>query len=350
MISIMTQREIILANLNHDGPPRHGITFSGDRINDINAAGIGDPEGYTQKRWVEGTREYYDDVWGNIWVRMTGGSKKGEVHKPAITDWSQLDDYQPPVYDRELCARRLQAGFGEDHNRFRLAAIGGWIFDNARYVRRLDIYLMDMALHPEEIRRLHRIVCDVYETKILAAADAGADGIMIGEDMGTQTGLLFSPAMWRDYFKAEYTRLFSIAHDRGMKVLMHSCGQNTEIVPDLLEAGVDCFQFDQPEVYDMPWLADQLKTHTAALWSPVDIQTILPTGDKETIVAGTERMIDTFDGYLICKDYPDLHGIGVEPEWDDWFYRTVLRRAGLPESLSGPEVRPVAASADGNPR
>lgn len=326
----MTQRDVIFANLNHADPPRPGITFSGGRLNDIHLVGIGEPAGYTQKRWTEGNREYYDDVWGNTWVRMVSGSAKGEIHKPAITDWTQLDDYRPPIYDRGQCAARLRAGFDrEDDARFRLAAIGGWIFDNARYIRRLDTYLMDMALYPEEIRRLHRIVCEVYETKILAAADAGADGIMIGEDMGTQTGLLFSPSMWREYFKAEYTRLFGIAHDHGMKILMHSCGQNTEIVPDLLEAGVDCFQFDQPEVYDMAWLADQLRKHTAALWSPVDIQKILPTGDKATIVEGTERMIDTFDGFLICKDYPDLHGIGVEPEWDDWFYRTVLRRAGV---------------------
>lgn len=298
-------------------------------MNDIHSAGIGEPTGYAQKRWVEGNREYYDDVWGNVWVRMVGGSKKGEISKPAITDWSQLDEYQPPEYDRGRCADRLRASFDEDNERFRLAAIGGWIFDNARYIRRLDVYLMDMALYPEELRRLHGIVCGVYEKKILAAADAGADGIMIGEDMGTQTGLLFSPAMWRDFFKDEYTRLFAIAHERGMKVLMHSCGQNKEIVPDLLKAGVDCFQFDQPEVYEMPWLADQLRKHTAALWSPVDIQKILPTGDRATIVSGTERMIDQFEGFLICKDYPDLHGIGVEPEWDDWFYQTVLRRAGL---------------------
>jgi hypothetical protein len=87
--------------------------------------------------------------------------------------------------------------------------------------------------------------------------------------------------------------LLSIAHDYGMKVLMHSCGQNWAIVPDLLDAGVDVFQFDQPTLYDMPRLAALFRERKAALWSPVDIQKILPTGDRALIEAGANRMIDS---------------------------------------------------------
>jgi hypothetical protein len=36
-------------------------------------------------------------------------------------------------------------------------------------------------------------------------------------------------------------------------------------------------------------------------------------------------MVETFHGGLIAKNYPDLHGIGVEPEWDDWAYEEFLR-------------------------
>jgi uroporphyrinogen decarboxylase len=152
---------------------------------------------------------------------------------------------------------------------------------------------------------------------------------MIGEDMGTQTGLLFSPQMFRFYFKDMYTRLLAIAHEYGMKVLMHSCGKNWEIVPDLLDAGVDVFQFDQPALYDMPRLAALFKERKAALWSPVDIQQILPTGDRAKIEAGARRMIDIFEGGLICKNYGDLAGIGVKPEWDMWAYDAICRRVGL---------------------
>ena len=324
----MNSREIILANINNENPPRCGLTFDRGRLTDMIGCGLR-PHGYTQKRWVDGKVEYYDDQWGNLWVRMREGSIKGEILTPVIEDWSQLDEMQTPDYSHPDCAVEMMALFAQPSDKFKLARIGGWIFDNARYLRKMEIYFCDMAMYPDEVDRMHQIVAGVYEQKIHWAGKAGADGIMIGEDMGTQTGLLFSPKMFRHYFKDMYTRLMSIAHDYGMKVLMHSCGQNWSIVPDLLDAGVDVFQFDQPAVYDMPKLAALLKERKAALWSPVDIQKILPTGDRAFIEAGAREMVDIFEGGLICKNYGDLTGIGVEEEWDDWAYNAILERAGV---------------------
>jgi hypothetical protein len=324
----MQARDIILANVDRQNPSRPGMAFDRGRANDILGAGL-TPHGYRQKRWTEGKIEYYDDEWGNLWRRMLDGPVKGEILKPAIEDWSQLGTMQPPDYTHEDCAAAMIARFAEPTDKFKLAHIGGWIFDNARYLRKMEIYFADMGLYPDELMRMHDIVAAVYERKIHWAGKAGADGIFIGEDMGTQTGLLFSPRMFRFYFKALYTRLLNIAHDYGMKVFLHSCGQNFEIVPDLLDAGVNVFQFDQPALYDMPKLAALFKQRTAALFSPVDIQQILPTGDRAIIEAGANRMVDLFEGGLICKNYPDLVGIGVTEEWDMWAYNALCMRAGI---------------------
>jgi len=288
------------------------------------------PSHYKPRRWQEGQFEYYDDEWGNIWRRMAEGCAKGEIFTPALTDWSQLATYNPPHYDEEALAAHFRKSFAaSDSSLFRVAGIGGWIFDNARYLRKMEVYFEDMALHPEELHRLHALVAGVYEIKIRAAGKAGANAILIGEDMGTQSGLLFSPAMWQEYFARMYRELFALAHEFGMKVLMHSCGNNREILPHLLQAGVDCFQFDQPAIYDMPWLARLLREHKAALWSPVDIQKILPTGDRQRIAEGAREMCRIFRGGLIAKNYPDLSGIGVKEEWDQWAYEEFLRDCGL---------------------
>ena len=328
----MLAREIILANLDHQNPPRPGLTFDHGRANDMLILSL-QPHGYVQRRWREGKLEYYDDEWGNLWMRMQDGPVKGEIYRPAIEDWRQLDELRLPDYSHPDCAAQMAAAFHSPQEQFKLAAIGGWIFDNARYLRKMEIYFADMALYPDELQRMHTLVAGVYEQKIHQAGRAGAEGIFIGEDMGTQTGLLFSPRMFRFYFKEMYIRLFAIAHDYGMRVFLHSCGQNWAIVPDLLEAGVDVFQFDQPALYNMPELAARLREHKAALWSPVDIQKILPTGDRACIEAGANRMVDLFSGGLICKNYPDLAGIGVLPEWDDWAYRAICKRAGVRKNL-----------------
>lgn len=327
----MTPREIVLANLNHQPVPRCGMDFDRNRYNDLVMAWRGNPAGYTPRRWREGEREFYDDAWGNIWVRMIDGSVKGEVFEPAIKDWSQLDDLRVPAYDIEQVADQFRKTFADDtRQRCRLAGIGGWVFDNARYLRKMEVYFADMVLYPEELHRLHAKVGSMYEGLIHAAGRAGADAVVIGEDLGTQQGLLFSPAMFREYFKPLYTRLVAIAHDYGMKVLMHSCGKNWALLDDLLDVGIDCFQFDQPAVYDMPALAEKLRRRKGSLWSPCDIQRVLPTGDRAFIESETEKMYRLFEGFLIAKNYPDLPGIGVKTEWDDWAYRVFCRLGGLP--------------------
>jgi hypothetical protein len=329
----MTPAEIVAANIDHTDTPRAGFSFDRGRHNDFLSCGLS-PHGYSQKRWTEGKVEYYDDEWGNIWVRMIGGSQKGEIHRQAVVEWKDLDSLAPPDYTHPSCAERMETLFSEPTDRYKIAHIGGWIFDNARYLRKMEVYLADLALYPDEVDRMHRIVASVYEQKIRLAGKAGADGIFIGEDMGTQTGLLFSPAMFREFFKPMYTRLLGIAHEYGMKVFLHSCGSNREIIPDLMDAGIDVFQFDQPALYDMPELSALMKQRKAALFSPVDIQKILPTGDRPTIEAGAREMYRLFRGHLLVKNYPDLAGIGVAPEWDDWAYRALCSEAGLsPDSI-----------------
>lgn len=98
---------------------------------------------------------------------------------------------------------------------------------------------------------------------------------------------------------------------------------------DLIDAGVNVFQFDQPAAYDMPALADKLRERKAALWSPLDIQKFLPTGDRKLIEREARRLVDTFRDGLILKDYPDLPGIGVKDEWDMWAYTAFIEAAGI---------------------
>jgi uroporphyrinogen decarboxylase len=188
---------------------------------------------------------------------------------------------------------------------------------------------MDMLLYPEELTKLHNHVATVYELFIRAAAKAGAHAIFFCEDMGSQKGLLFSPALWNQYFAELYAKLFSLAHDLNLKVIMHSCGKNSEILEPLLKAGVDCFQFDQPTLYDMGQLSALLRRYKAAIWSPIDIQKILPTGNTEIIANGVKDMLSNFGGFIIFKQYPDLKGIGVDEAWDNYAYNQIINNIRL---------------------
>jgi len=133
--------------------------------------------------------------------------------------------------------------------------------------------------------------------------------------------------MWRDIFKPLFARLCEAAHACGLHVLMHSCGYNWEILNDLAEVGINAFQFDQPAIYGLERLAAKLNGLKVCLYAPVDIQKVMPAGDRARIEGEARRMVELFGGHFIAKNYGDLHGIGVKPEWDDWAYQVFLASA-----------------------
>ena len=326
----MTSRDIVMANLERRDPPRPGMCFGGGRLNDFSVFWPAAEGFFSPKRWVEGDKEFYTDEWGNIWVRMVGGCEKGEIHIPALANWDALDSMKWPEGASPRLSQMMRDYFASNPNQFKLLGFGGfWVFEAARYLRKMDAYFLDMALEPDKLHQLHARIGEVCAGRIRSAAQGGADGIFIFEDLGTQKGLLFSPDMFRDYFKPLYTELMGLAHGLGLKVIMHSCGYNWEILDDLMDCGVDCFQFDQPALYDMEALAAKLRARKVALFAPVDIQKVMPTGNRAFIEAETERMIRLFKGGLMLKIYGDLPGIGVRPEWDQWAYEKMLAVLGL---------------------
>jgi hypothetical protein len=115
--------------------------------------------------------------------------------------------------------------------------------------------------------------------------------------------------------------LCGIAQDCGIRVFLHSCGQITAIVPWLMDAGVDLFQFDQPELHGL----DALESHQArgkvTFWCGVDIQTTLQTRDEGLIRAKAREMLDRLwagRGGFVAGFYGDNASIGLEPKWQEY--------------------------------
>jgi uroporphyrinogen decarboxylase len=327
----MTSREIVTANIEFQCDQRIAFNFARvpGRINDFRSAGC--EHGVERRRWREGDLEVYSDIWGNLWQRMPGGSESGEIHSPVIQNWSDLDTWELPDLGNPDYFAGARALATEDSEHFRYGHFWGigWIFTIPQNARGLDRYLMDLIEHPDHVRELHERVAALLEAIIEQYGQAGLDGIMFGEDLGLQDRLMLGRARWNDVYRPYYERLTAKAHSYGMKVIQHSCGYNWELIDDLCDAGIDCLQFDQPLVYDLPALAQKLLKKGVGLFSPCDIQAVLPTGDRALIEAESKRLATTFRGGFIAKNYPDTAGIGITDEWDQWAYDAFVE-AGVP--------------------
>ena len=204
------------------------------------------------------------------------------------------------------------------NDRFRIGGLPGFPFNLARKMRRLDQFLMDLLLEQDKVKVLLKRIEDLVAEAIVQYAAAGADGVMFPEDWGTQKGLMIRPELWRQVFKPGFERLCAVAHEHGVKVFMHSCGKTTVIIPDLIEAGVDLLQFDQPQLHGLDNLA---KYHgEITYWCPVDIQKTLQTLDAEAIEADARAMIKKLGGPkggFIAGYYSGNEAIGLDPKWQD---------------------------------
>ena len=325
---MQSSREIVLANLNRQPAERPAFDY-GNLLSDIAKGFLGPSKIYTQKRWIEGHIEYFDDDWGNVWFRMVDGSQRGEIYRPVLQDWGELASLTLPDWGNPDRYLAMQTTFAKTPDQYHLTILPGWVFASSRYLRKMEIYFTDLIEYREEIDDLHGRITELLKEVIRGCATAGADAVIFAEDLGVQDRTLISPAMWRDIFRPHYLELTGLAHQCGLKVFMHSCGYNWALIDDLIEAGIDCLQFDQPAIYDMPALAAKLRAHSVALHSPVDIQKVLPTGDREFIEAEATRMVDTFRGGLIITQYPDLAGIGIDAKWDRWAFDACCRASGI---------------------
>ena len=152
---------------------------------------------------------------------------------------------------------------------------------------------------------------------------------MLAEDWGTQSQTLVSPALWRDEFFPRFQRLCGIAHDCGVKVFMHSCGQISAIVPNLIEAGIDLFQFDQPDLHGIDTLAGHQQHANVTFWCPVDIQATLQTRDETVIRRKVQEMLDKLwagRGGFIAGYYGDNPSIGLDPRWQELASETFVEQ------------------------
>lgn len=116
-------------------------------------------------------------------------------------------------------------------------------FELAVKLRGYEQFFTDLALDPvfaeallEKITDTLIALWDLYLTEI-------GDYVQVvcqGDDLGMQTGLFISPKMYRKFIKPCHRRIFSFIRSRtNAKVFMHSCGSVIDIIPDLIEVGVN---------------------------------------------------------------------------------------------------------------
>ena len=90
----------------------------------------------------------------------------------------------------------------------------------------------------EQLLRIGEFSYDIAKAQI-EAADGLLDGLVIWGDVAYRKSLFMGPAYWRKYYKPTVAKIIKLAHEHGLIVMYHGCGNANAIFEDMIEIGLD---------------------------------------------------------------------------------------------------------------
>jgi uroporphyrinogen decarboxylase len=124
-----------------------------------------------------------------------------------------------------------------------IGLFGGNLLEMGQFLYRNDQFLMLLAGDPS---RAHQFLDEIVEIhlanleRFLGAVGDSIDVILFGDDLGMQNGPQISPRMYREFFKPRHARMWNRAKELAdVFVMLHCCGGVRELLPDLIDAGLD---------------------------------------------------------------------------------------------------------------
>ena len=239
----------------------------------------------------------------------TSFSEHGTAHKPGTFEhfWqhdyplrsamqlSQYEEFPWPDITPEYRHAHLEEQVRQLHSDGWYVQGGvGHIWETAWQITSMENLMMFFIEKPDIADLvLSRLAADA-EFKARRFAQAGCDSILCGDDVGMQHKLMMHPDMWRQWLKPLWARVWRTVRETNpdVQIFYHSDGNIEDIIPDLIEIGLDILNPVQPECMD----PDRLKAQYGdrlAFWGCVGTQTSFPFGTPEEMRETVKHLIQT---------------------------------------------------------
>jgi uroporphyrinogen decarboxylase len=185
----------------------------------------------------------------------------------------------------------------------------------------MESALMAMLENPEMFQAVIDKITEFYlvANEIFYESTRGClDAVLIGNDFGSQTSLLLSPELIRKHVWPGTNKLIKQAKEYGLIVFHHSCGAIRELIPDLIEMGVDVIHPIQALASGMEpegLLRDFGKK--ISFCGGIDAQELLVRGTPEAIIKKVDYLRELFPTGLILSPsheaiLPDIPPANIE--------------------------------------
>jgi len=187
------------------------------------------------------------------------------------------------------------------------AGVWASIFTHARDILGEETFFITMYEDPDYLKDLIARLTDFYleiNKVYLDSCAVYTDVYYFGSDFGTQRSLFISPEHFRTFFKPHLKRISNQAKEYGLPVMFHTCGNVIEIIPDLIECGIDILDPVQVSADEMT--PDNLSRFKGMITfnGGVSTQKTLPFGTPDDVKVEVLTLIQTLGptGLIVAPD------------------------------------------------
>jgi hypothetical protein len=184
-------------------------------------------------------------------------------------------EFRPDPSELEVIEHVL-AEFGDTHFVFTGMGDAGLPIYSAQWLER---QMMTLAEDPDAEAESWLASCRMMARRIPFFAGLGFDALIVGDDYGFNSGPFMSPETFRRVYAPGLRHICERAHENGMFLICHSCGNLRMILPDMIDAGIDVYQGIQP-IEDISGLKRDFG-RDLCLWGGVSNHDLVVAGPEE---------------------------------------------------------------------
>lgn len=222
------------------------------------------------------------------------------------TDPAAVESFNWPDPARYIAPAECRAAVAAvPSDRAALGVVWSAHFQDACAAFGMETALMNMLTEPEIFRAvIDRITRFYLEANAIfyEATRGRLDAVLVGNDFGSQTGLILSRDLIREFVYPGTRQLVEQAKAYGLKVIHHSCGAIAELIPDLIDLGVDAIHPIQALAKGMA--AEELAPRfrgRVAFCGGVDAQQLLVNGSPGAVRDRVQELIALFPTGLVIS-------------------------------------------------
>lgn len=234
--------------------------------------------------------------------------------RPAL-EKPDLSEYTFPGIDaffKEDWQEKTLQEISKNRDHFLVTSFGFGLFERTWAMRGFENALVDAIAHEDFYRELVQKIFEQQTIFVDRLLTLPFDGIMFGDDWGHQNGIIIGAGRWRKYFKPYMAKLYERVHQAGRYTLNHICGSVIEILPDLIEIGLDVYESVQPEARNNnPYQLKKLYGKDITFWGGLGSQSTIPFGTPAKIKSEIRRLCKEMGkggGYILSS------AKGIQPE------------------------------------